>query len=313
MKHNLPSLKALHAIETVGRHRTITSAAEELNVSPGAVSRHVKLLEEYLGCNLFARHANGLALTEVGRRYVAHLSDAFSLIDQACAEILRDGENTDLTICAIGTFGTEWLLPRITQFEHEYPNIKVSIRMKLRGVNFDTEEAHVGIIASRHKPRRVESVKLYTPLVTPIVSPQLLDHAPAICSVSDLQRFKLLHAINARPTWVQWLSKVAPDNGVDTSAGIWLERSTQMHHAVRQGVGVGLGQFFLVGDELISGSLIAPFDQLYPAPGSIYLVWPERLKNRPEIASFRDWLTAVIATGNAKLAHELSRYRRIDA
>ena len=313
MKYNLPSLNALRAVETVGRHGSISSASTELHVSPGAVSRHITLLEEHFGSKLFVRHAKGLALTEIGRNYVAHLSEAFGLIDQASAQILRDGEHTRLAIRTIGAFGTEWLLPRVAQFEHEYPNIEVNIRTKLRGVNFDTDDADMGIIASRYKPRGVESVKLYTPLLTPIISAELLNHGPAICSVADLQRFKLLHAINTRPTWAQWLSKVAPDNGLDTSAGHWLERSTQMNHAVRQGVGVGLGQFLLIGDELVNGSLVAPFHKLFAAPGSIYLVWPERQKNRTEIALFREWLTAVIATVNAKLAHELPCYRRIDA
>lgn len=305
MKHNLPSLKALRAVETVGRHGSITSAGTELNVTPGAISRHITLLEGYFDCKLFTRHATGLALTEVGRLYVDRLTEAFGLIDQASTQIMRAGERTTLVIRALGAFGTEWLLPRISQFESEHPEVEVSVRATLREVDFDTDDADVGIIGSTEKPRDLESIKLYTPYLTPIISASLLEGKPAIRSAADLKHFKLLHATNLRPSWDQWLSKVAPEHGLNTSCGYWLERSSQINQAVRQGVGVGLGQYLLIGDELVNGSLVAPLKQLVPSPFSIYLVWPKREPKRPEILWFGEWLRAALAVTEGKLAREL--------
>lgn len=312
VKFNLPSLKALRAVETVGRHGSITSAATEMNVTPGAISRHITLLEGYFDCKLFVRHTTGLALTEVGRQYVDQLTEAFNLIDQASTQILRSGDRTTLVIRSLGAFGTDWLLPRIAQFENEHPAVEVSVRATLRGVDFDTDDADVGIIGSQHEPRGVDSIKLYTPYLTPIVSADLLKGKPAILSVSDLQQFKLLHAMNLRPSWQQWASKVEPDHSLDVSCGYWLERSSQIYQAVRQGVGVGLGQLLLIGDELVNGSLVAPLRQLMPAPFSVYLVWPKRERTRPEVVWLREWMIAALKATETKLAYELPHLSRID-
>lgn len=301
MKHRLPSLKALVAAEAVGRHGSITHAAAELHVTPGAVSRHVALLEEHFGCRLFVRHSNGLALTEIGRIYVDRLKEAFGLIDRASSDILRASERKTLVIRALGSFTTEWLLPRIARFENEHPDIAVSIRGRLAGVDFGTDDADVGILASADKPADVGSLKLYTPLVTPIVSPDLLRQKPPLRGVADLRHFTLLHAMHLLPTWEQWVSTVGPDHSIDTTQGHWLERASQVTQAVRHGVGVGLGQWLLIGDELVRGSLVAPLQVLVPSPLSVYLVWRKRGPLRPEIASFRDWLVSALATAESAL------------
>lgn len=312
VKYNIPSLKALRAAETVGRHGSITGAASELHVTPGAISRHISLLEDYFGCKLFTRHATGLALTEVGRLYVDRLSEAFELIDQACSQILRVEERTTLVIRSLGTFSAEWLLPHIVRFEHQYPEIEVSIRATLRGVDFDTDDADVGIIGSPDEPSDVESIKIYTPYVTPIMSPDLIRDRAPILSVADLDAFKLLHATKLSPTWDEWVSQVAPGEALDTSCGHWLERSSQIYHAVRKGVGIGLGQFLLIGDDLISGSLVAPIHKLVPSPYSMYIVWPKRQKVRPEVTLFKEWLIESLARTEEKLAQELPQFVRVN-
>lgn len=309
MKYNLPSLKALRAVETVGRHGSLLSAANELHVTPGAISRHIALLEDYFGCKLFIRHSKGLKLTEVGRLYVDRLSEAFGLIDQASTQILRAGEKTTFVIRALGAFSTEWLLPRIKGFEDEHPDLSVSIRAKLTSVDFDTDDADVGIIASQNTPRNVEFVKLYTPYATPVISPQLADAHKPINNVDDLEQFELLHAAHLLPTWESWTTKVAPGNRLDTGTGHWLERTSQVTYAVKRGVGVGLGQFLLVGEDLIHGDLVAPFNELVPSPIAIYLVWPKRKKTRTEISWFCDWLTQEIATAQARLSEHLPQFQ----
>ena len=311
MKYRLPSLNALRAVETVGRHGSISGAATELHVSPGAISRHITLLEGYFGCKLFTRHAKGLSLTEVGRTYVDKLSEAFSLIDDASAEILRDGERKRLVIRALGAFSTEWLLPRIAQFELEHPEFDVTLRAQLSGVDFDTDDADVGIIGSFHEPSGVEFEALYTPYLTPIVTPEIVKRSLCIENVEDLKRFRLLHATHLRPTWEEWLTRVAPEARVDASEGYWLERSTQVHHAVHQGAGVGLGEFFLVADELISGSLIAPLNTLVQSPHTVYIVWPKLRTPKPEVEWFRDWLTAEVERTQNRLNRELPEFERI--
>lgn len=312
MKYNLPSLKALRAIETVGRHGSLLSASNELHVTPGAISRHIALLEDYYNCKLFIRHSKGLKLTEVGKLYVDRLSEAFGLIDQASTQILRADEKTNFVIRSLGAFSTEWLLPRIHDFEDKYPDLAVSIRAKLTSVDFDTDDADVGIIASQVTPRNVESVKLYTPYVTPVISPQLAARHEPLEHINDLSQFKLLHAAHLIPTWDNWASAVDINHKLDTSKGHWLERTSQVTHAVKREVGVGLGQFLLIGQDLIDGKLIAPFNQLVPSPIGIYLVWPKRTKVRSEISWFCDWLTEQISASEQLLASKIPDYYRLD-
>lgn len=308
MKYNLPSLKALRAVETVGRHGSISSAAEEMHVTPGAISRHIVLLEDYFGCKLFLRHAQGLKLTEIGRLYVDRLSEAFNLIDQASTQILRAGEKTSFVIRSLGAFSTEWLLPRIKDFEDKNPNLAVSIRAKLSGVDFDTDDADVGIIVSENTPRDMGSVKLYTPYITPVISPELAAEKEPIKNIDDLGQFTLLHSVNLLPTWEQWASQVSSSNNLDVSSGHWLERTSQVTHAVKRGAGVGLGQFLLIGQDLIDGTLIAPFNILVPSPFSLYLVWPKRSKIRPGIIEFQEWLLDQIHSSEQYLAKELGQF-----
>jgi len=268
-------------------------------------------LEDYYGCKLFIRHAKGLKLTEIGRLYVDRLSEAFGLIDQASTQILRAGEKTTFVIRSLGAFSTEWLLPRIRGFEEKHPDLAVSIRAKLLGVDFDTDDDDVGIIASEQIPRNVDSVKLYTPHITPVISPELAAQHEPIKSVDDLAQFELLHASHLLPTWEHWTSRVAPGNKLDTDAGHWLERTSQVTHAVKRNVGVGLGQFLLVGQDLVDGTLIAPFNQLVPSPISLYLVWPKRNKIRSEIVWFREWLLDEIHASEQHLAKHLTQFYRL--
>jgi LysR family glycine cleavage system transcriptional activator len=239
---------------------------------------------------------------------VDRLSEAFGLIDHASTQILRAGEKTTFVIRSLGAFSTEWLLPRIRQFEDKHPDLAVSIRAKLTSVDFDTDDADVGIIVNNTTPRNVESVKLYTPYTLPVINPELLSDGREINHVDDLGDFELLHATHLLPTWDQWVSRVAPSHKLDTTSGHWLERTSQVTNAVKRGVGVGLGQFLLVGEDLINGSLIAPFNELVPSPMSIYLVWPKRRKIRSEIVWFREWLTAEIEAAESKLEQELPHF-----
>ena len=312
MRFNLPSLKALRAVEAVGRHGSITSAANELRVTPGAISRHISLLEDYFDCKLFRRHGKGLALTEVGQGYVQQLHEAFGLIDRASSKILRISERRSLVIRVLGAFATEWLLPRIVEFEELHPDVDVTIRAQLSGVDFDTDDADLGIIGSKRKPRGVESVELYLPYLTPIISPALAKKKPAIREPNDLKHFRLLHAMNIRPTWDQWLSKVSADHDIDTKPGHWLERSTQLNQAVRRGAGVALGQHLLIGEELINGTLLAPLNEWVPSSFPLHIVWPSRHKSRTELQLFVEWLVEGVRASEKAIMDKLPNMYLVD-
>lgn len=250
--------------------------------------------------------------TEVGHNYVQQLSEAFGLIDQASSQIFRTGERRSLVIRVLGAFATEWLLPRIAEFEELHPDVDVTIRAQLSGVDFDTDDADLGIIGSQRKPKGVESVKLFRPYLTPIIAPALANQKPPIREPNDLKHFRLLHAMNARPSWEQWLSKTSAVQDLDTKSGHWLERSTQLNQAVRYGAGVGLGQHLLIGEELISGTFLAPFSEWVPSTLPLHVVWPSRHNSRTELNMFVEWLVEGVKASETDITDSLPDMHRID-
>ena len=300
MKFTLPSLKALNAVEAVGRHGSISRAAEELNVTPGAVSRQVALLEAHFGCQLFLRGQNGVHLTEKGRKFVAKISDAFGSIDDACHGFLETGQRSRLVVRALGMVTSEWLLPRLPDFHKQYPSIEVVVRTQLRSVDFDTDEADFGISAGPRPWKNAEVEYLYTPHLLPVVSGRLLQSGEKLESLDDLSNFRILHALNAMPSWAEWIASYGQEYPI-TDRDYWLESSAQLYHAVRCGVGIGLGQWHLLAEEIIEGRLVAPFPHLVPGRFSVYLLWPKQRVLRPEIKAFRDWIIEAMRVHEEKL------------
>src|SRR5262249_25199689 len=129
----------------------------------------------------------------------------------------------------------------------------------------------------------------------PVMTPDLLQSAGPLLAPDELQRFRLLHALNIRIGWADWLKAVHAFE-VDAGKGHWLESSSQGYQAARHGISVALGQLLLIGDDLMAGRLVAPFDTMISWPDwlSYYLVWPRKRQPKPEVAFFRDWLVGEI-------------------
>jgi LysR family glycine cleavage system transcriptional activator len=284
-------LNALRAVEAVGRHGSVSGAAREMNVSPGAVSRQVTLLEAHFGCNLFVRTQRGLTLSEKGAAFVSNIGSAFDLIDQASEYLLEDRGRQSLTVRSLGAFASEFLLPRLHRFQELYPSIGITLKAHGGSVDFKTDDADAAIIVSGDLSAAWDAVELYRPKFLPVVSPKLLAENGPISDPSDLRKFTLLHSLRTEFGWNDWVRMVA-SHGVDPSTGHWLETATGVYTVARRGIGVALAQRAHVCDDLVSGNLVAPFDEMihWPNARSYYLVWPKKRIVKPEIAQFRDWL-----------------------
>jgi LysR family glycine cleavage system transcriptional activator len=310
LRHSLPSLNALRAVEAVSRHGSISGAAREMHVTPGAVSRQVALLEAHFGCSLFVRTQRGLTLSEKGAHYFTKISEAFDLIHTASENLIGHRDRSRLSVRALGSFATDWLLPRLHNFEQLHPNIDVFLRGQFANVDFDTDDADVAIVIDPGHWSSLQSEKLHRPSFLPVMAPELLQSAGPLLAPSELQRFRLLHALNIRIGWADWL-KAVDASDVDAAKGHWLESSSQVYQAARHGIGIALGQLLLVGDDLISGRLVAPFDTMISWPDwlSYYLVWPRKRKPKREVTLFRDWLVNEVRTHEKALEAALPNLR----
>ncbi|MCY4214270.1 MAG: LysR substrate-binding domain-containing protein [Gammaproteobacteria bacterium] len=311
MSYKLPSLKGLRAVEAVSRQGSLAGAARELNVTTGAVSRQVMVIEEYYGRKLFERKKGRMVLTEVGRQCAGSLTEAFKLIEIASMKAERQEERRKLTIRGLGTFTAEWLLPNLPEFEALYPSLEIQVKGQRKPVNFDMDDADVGLIIGRGRWRGLESEYLYTPRITAIANPDLLRDKP-IGIPSDLNSARILHPMDLHISWQQWLQVVQPGFHLESPKNCWLETSSQMFNAVRLGVGVGLGQYLLVGYELVRGTLVAPIKSVARVSHSMYLVWPRKVEsNVPEVRDLRDWMIAKIGDLEHALEPLLAEMREV--
>lgn len=303
MNQRLPPLNALRAFEAAARHGSFPAAARELNVTPGAISRQVRLLEDYLGVELFRRLSHGVELTERARKALPRLEEGFARLAEA-AEMLRLGTAPGLTVQVVPGFAVKWLVPRLHRFAEAHPDIE--LRLAADRFAIDAYEVarpaavedggHEDAVAIRYGPGPypgAEAVRLFEIGIRPVCSPAALAAHP-LKTPGDLAHHVLLHDetchfLQEQRDWAVWL-RAAGVQEADAHRGLTFNHSALALDAALQGLGVALGVSVLVEDDLAQGRLVAPFELALPARCSYWLVIPPRLAALPAVQAFRDWL-----------------------
>ncbi|NYZ15313.1 transcriptional regulator GcvA [Azospirillum sp. RWY-5-1] len=284
----LPPLNALRAFEAAGRHLSFTRAAEELNVTQGAVSRHVKGLEEVLGVALFRRGHRGLELTREGTALLPRLSDGFDRLADAVAA-LRPA-TSDLTVKVLPTFAVRWLIPRLTRFQDRHPDLAVRLTTSWHEVDFSREDFDAGIVHGNHLHVSYDRLfPVVTMRVAPACAPSLLEGANPLRRPEDLVHHTLLHGSPRCTAWKAWL-RTHPVPGVDPESGLIFDIDDSAWRAAASGAGVALCDLQFVAEDLAAGRLVLPFDRPVLELGSYYLVCPHRTSDLPAVMAFRAWL-----------------------
>jgi len=296
----LPGLNALRAFEVSARHLGFKRAAEELNVTPAAISQQVRGLERQLGIALFHRRVRALELTPAGRAALPHLSDGFDRL-LAGVEAMRLAQRLDfLTVSVPPSFGARWLVPRLERLREAHPEFEVRIDARDALANFTADGVDVAIRYGRghHPPSVVE--RLMPVNAFPACSPALLARCGTPSHPSELAGWTLLHAswteeAGAAPGWSMWLAAAGAD-GIDAQPGPRFSNDAMLVEAALAGQGVALVNGALVGDELASGRLVRPFPPaVFERTAFCYsIVYPERHRATPKVQAFRDWLFAEI-------------------
>ena len=289
----LPPLNALRAFEAAARHQGFIGASEELNVSRGAISRHVKILEEHLGVQLFVRNAQGVRLTEAGKHFQPILTDAFDQITSGANHVAKKSSELKI-ICPPGT-SIRWLLPRLEEFRSQHPQIDLRLTTDFYGAaGFDPDEADLGFSVSNW-PRRASNIKhltLFPIHLTPVCTPEY-SSSMGLTSPLDLGRCKLLSTKNNRSDWDEWV-KTFMNKNLKLELDQEFPNIDMAIKASLMGLGVAMGDLVLCKDELASGTLVSPFpDMVLESPvGGICLIGAKEGWNEPKVEAFKSWAFA---------------------
>jgi len=242
-RRRLPPLNALRAFEAAARHLNFSRAADELSVTPGAVSQQIQNLEDYIGGPLFKRTPRGLLLTDTAQTALPALRDAFDNLAEAAALLTAQVEGRRLTITAAPSFAAKWLVPRLGRFEAKYPQVDVWLSADMDLVDFGTGEVDVAIRYGAGPYPGLESVRLMRETVIAVMSPDLMASSP-VNAPRDLAGHVLLHdgspdADESCPDWLMWLAARGVKS-IDATRGPRFNQSSLVIEAALGGRGVAL-------------------------------------------------------------------------
>lgn len=298
MARRLPPLNGLKAFEAAARSESFTRAAEELNVTQGAVSHQVKALEETLGLKLFHRERQRLILSDAGRDYLAVIRDALDRISIGTDKLLRRQESAVLTVSTSPDFAAKWLVNRLSRFAESCPDVDLRVAAATQYVDFARDDVDVAIRHGDGHWPGLQAERLYSERLFPVCSPKLVAGRNRIRKAADLLKFPLLRLEDAK----NW-SRLFEAAGVKAAVGPGpvLNRASMLIDAALDGQGIALARTALAAWDLIHGRLVRPVDVSLTMANTYWFVCPKAASNVPKIATFRKWVFAETADDTRRL------------
>src|SRR6516162_938621 len=294
MSDHIPPLSALRAFEAAARHMSFSKAAEELFVTPAAISHQIHALEQDLGVKLFHRLNRSIALTASAQVLLPGLSEAFSEIQSSLRRLRAHNDTGSLTVTASPSFAAKWLVLRLHRFQERCAEIDVRISATDEVVDLSKGDFDIAIrYGTGHYPG-LDVELLFTNEVFPACSPQLLTAGPPLRTPDDLRRHALIHdhAIERDPlvpTWPMWL-KAAGVKQVSAANGLSFNNIHLALDAAIAGHGVVLAHSTIAAADLAAGRLVRLFSLALPDPFAYYIVTAPGALDRAKVRSLRDWL-----------------------
>ncbi|WP_308023748.1 transcriptional regulator GcvA [Achromobacter insolitus] len=300
MARKIPPLNPLRAFEVSARHMSFTKAAEELFVTSSAVSHQVKSLEENLGIALFVRDSKILTLTPAGKAYLPGVQEAFRQLEVATYQLHREKSTSLLKINLPPTFAVKWLIPRLSRFSRQHPDLDLKVSTSKLMADFSRDAVDMEI-----RYGRGVYAGLYSELVLPVevfavCSPALQQGPHPIHEFADLRYHVLLHDDStyddvSNPNWGTWLAHMGVHD-LDATRGPSFWPSHLVIDAAIDGQGVALVKKSWVSQDLASGKLVRLFPKhSLPIEFAYYLVFPRNRLEDPRIAAFVDWMREELA------------------
>lgn len=308
MKRVIPPLLSLRAFEAAARHLSFSKAGDELNVTQGAISRQIKILEGYLNTSLFNRLTRNVELTPFGQAYLAAVTSALDTLEEATSSLVN--RTHSLSISILPSMGSLWLMQRLTDFNRAYPEVRLHVSSSLEPVDFRRDHVDLAIRVGKlpwqdypcdHSDigfQMVESwagvtaTHLWDDYLTPVCSRALLEREGPIQSPLDLDRFCLIHNEARADAWPSWLAA----NGaarVQGASTLVVGHSFLGVNAARNGLGIACVPTIEIDKVEWRDELVRPFASEVKSAGAYYLLYPKDRAGFPEVKLFRDWLKSL--------------------
>jgi LysR family glycine cleavage system transcriptional activator len=291
MQTQLPPLTALRCFETAARRESFTLAADELFLTPSAVSHQIKSLEAFLGKELFVRVGRKMLLTDVGATYYENIRIAFKEILAATRATSEPRTGATLKVNVLPHFASVWLMPRFRHFLRTHPNVELQIFSDRRPVNFSESSIDCDIRYGHGRWPNLCSDLLLRDVLTPLCSPSMAGRAD-LSVPADITRHTLIYG-NKRTNWDSWAAQYDV-SGVEAAAKIQVDRSNLAIDAAVAGLGLALESLLLANHAVATGALMAPLKQYCISVEGYYLVYPKSHAKIERLSVFRSWLAEML-------------------
>lgn len=288
----LPSVSLLAAFESVIRTGSTLAAANDLNLTQGAVSRLIQNLEAQLGVQLFRREGRRLVPTENALAYARDVAKAMDLISRASMRVRSTPGGGTLALSILPTFGTRWLAPRLPDFLSAHPGVTINLGTRLRPFDFAEEGFDAAIHFGEATWPEAGFARLFDEKMVACAAPGFMASHP-VAGPRDLVGLPLLQLETRPAAWSDWFAHHGVAEAVPL--GMLFDQFAAMIQAAIYGMGVALLPEFLAKTELAEGRLVDVWGGPVPSRGSYYLVWPLSAEGYPPLVAFRDWLVQAVS------------------
>jgi LysR family glycine cleavage system transcriptional activator len=294
MRRQLPPLSSLRTFEAVARQLSFSKAAQELHVTPGAVSQQIRTFEELLGVKLFDRTKRSVSLTQVASRMLPDVQAGLDLLGRACSNQVLPVRERTLAISVAPSFASKWLLPRLPSFYSQHPDIELRISATVDLADFGRDGIDLAIRLGHGRYAGLHAEPLFSEALTPLCSPELLKGKGRLKTLEDLRKHRMIHDTSIpgqseHSAWEKWLA-LAGAKHISARRGVRFTLAELAMQAAIDGAGIVLGRLVLAEGDIAAGRLVRPFKAELPLEVSYFLVRSESIAPRPELLDFRNWL-----------------------
>ncbi|MBT4891281.1 MAG: LysR family transcriptional regulator [Rhodospirillales bacterium] len=297
LRKTLPPVNSLVAFEASARLLSFTRAGQELLISREAISRQIRILENYLGIKLFVRLYRALELTPAGEEMKAVVSESLGNIAKTAISLQYKNQTTKITVASTIAITTFWLTPRLSSFSQTHGDVDISIGASDSPLDLMEEGSDVGILYGKGKWPGYKSTHLFDVESYPVCSPRYLEETDPVNKLEDLKNHTLLylngsmHSVENWDWWMESLGMEMPDNvrklGFDSYANVI--------QAAMDSQGIALAFTDLLGEQLKKGRLIRPIKDTFSKGNAIYLVVPRGKPLSPNAQKFFNWVIKEVA------------------
>lgn len=295
MLEQFPGLRSLRAFNAAARHLSFTRAADEMGVTPAAISHQIKELEDQIGVALFTRTSRSMVVTREGDILSTAAAESLETLARAVKRIKRLENRKVLKVSASPSIAAKWLVPRLDRFLDQAPGAEVRVDVSTTALDFERDDVDIAIRFGQGRYPGLKSDLLFMDKIFPVCSPRIITKEKPLAHPKDLLRHTLIHLdYEAQgivwPNWKMWML-AAGINDFDDKRGLHFGQTALTVQAAIDGHGVALGDSNLVADDLASGRLVKPFELSLRAPSQFayHIVSPLDTSQNPLVEAFRQW------------------------